>query len=143
MERLKLIAMDKEDLGIVSTYCQDAVLKIGDLEYLSAENRFVVTMNRYVWEVKGKRRVPERRLAVVHFNQINQVKIIGIDREKPDEVLSLLALTFEPGDLPGGTLHLVFSGDAAIKMEVECIEVQLSDLDAAWQAKSQPRHDID
>ncbi len=143
MERLKLIALDKEDLGILSTYCQDAVAKIGDLQYLPAQKRFVVAMNRYVWEIDGKNRTPERRRSVLHFNQIDRVKIIGIDQQKPDEVLSLLAVTFEPEALPAGKLHLVFSGGAAVRMEVECIEVQLSDLDAAWKAKSQPVHDMD
>ena len=143
MDRLKLIAMDKEDLGIVSTYCQDAVCKIGDLEYLKQENRFIVVMNRFVWEVVGKKRTRERRRTVMHFNQVDNVRITGIDRSKPDEVLSLLAVTFEPDDLPAGTIHLIFSGNAAIRLDVECIEVQLSDMDAAWEAKSQPAHDLD
>ncbi len=142
MERLKLVALDKEDLGILSTYCQDAVAKIGDLEYLPAEKRFVLVMNRYVWEIEGKKRTPERRRSVLHFNQIENVKITGINQNEPNEILSLLAVTFEPEDLPAGKLHLVFSGNAAIRMEVECIEVQLSDMDAAWKAKSQPVHDM-
>jgi len=142
MKQLKLMAMDKEDLGIISACCQDSVMKIGDLEYLPKENRFVISMNRYVWENSGKRKVPERRRCVLHFNQIDKVKIIGIDRNLPDEILSLLAITFEPAELPSGTLHLVFSGQGEISMETECIEVQLSDMDAAWQAKSRPAHDI-
>ncbi len=143
MERLKLVAMDKEDLGIISTYCQDAVLKIGDLEYLPKEERFVIAMNRYVWENSGKMNVPERRRAILHFNKISNVKITGIDRNKPDDVLALLAVTFEPDDLPAGKMHLVFSGNSAIRFDVECIEAQLSDLDAAWQAKSRPAHSLD
>ena len=140
MERLKLIAMDKEDLGIISTYCQDGVLKIGDIEYLASQRQFIITMNRYVWEKGGRMKIPERRRSVLHFNQVNGAKIFDIDRTQVDKVLSLLAVTFEPDDLPGGTLHLVFSGEAAIRLKVECIEVQLSDMDAAWQAKSQPSH---
>lgn len=143
MERLKIIAMDKEDLGILSTYCQDAVAKIGDLEYLPEESRFVLAMNRYVWEIVGEKSSPERRRSVLHFNQVNSVKVTGIDRTKPQDVLSLLAVTFEPEELPAGSVHLVFSAGASILMEVECIEVQLSDMDAAWKAKSQPVHDVD
>jgi hypothetical protein len=140
MERLKLIAMDKEDLGVLSTYCQDAVAKIGSLEYFPAEKRFIVTMNRYVWEIEGRKLAPERRRTVLHFNQVENVQVTGIDRSKRDDVLSLLTVTFEPDELPAGHLHLVFSGDAAIRLAVECIEVQLSDLDAAWKAKSRPAH---
>ena len=142
MEQLKLMAMDKEDLDILSTYCQDAVAKISDLEYLPAEARFVLVMNRFVWEKTVKRNIPERRRAVVHFNRVTHVKIIGIDRRKPDQILSLLAVTFEPENSPEGSIHLVFSGEAAVHLQVECIEVQLSDMDAAWEAHSQPVHDI-
>jgi len=142
MEQLKLMAMDKEDLGILSTYCQDAVAKIGDLQYLPAESRFVVTMNRFAWEKSGKKNTPERRRTVVHFNRVSHVKTTGIDRQKPDQVLSLLAVTFEPENSPAGNIHLVFSGEANVHLQVECIEVQLSDMDAAWEAQSQPVHDI-
>lgn len=143
MKQLKLMALDKEDLGVISAHCQDAVLQIRDLEYLHGERRFVITMNRFVWENTGKRRVPERRRSVLHFNGIDNVKVTGIDRNKPDEVLSLLAVTFEPGELPSGKMHLVFSGNSAISMDAECIEVQLSDMNAAWEAKSNPAHDLD
>lgn len=143
MERLKLIALDKEDLGILSTYCQDAVAKIGDLEYLPTERRFVIIMNRYAWDSDKKIRSSERRRSVLHFNQIENVKVTGIDRGNRDGVLSLLAVTFEPDELPAGHLHLVFSGDAEIRLEVECIEAQLSDMEAAWKAKSQPVHNLD
>ena len=34
MNLLKLIALDEEDLKIVSAHVQDAVLKVGDLEFL-------------------------------------------------------------------------------------------------------------
>lgn len=142
MKQLKLMAMDKEDLGIISAHCQDAVLQIRDLEYLPAQNRFILSMNRFVWENTGKRRVPERRRSVLHFNGIDNVKITGIDRNTPDEVLSLLAVTFEPDELPSGKMHLVFSGNSEISMDAECIEVQLSDMNAAWEAKSNPRHDL-
>ncbi len=143
MERLKLIAMDKEDLGIISTCCQDAVMKVGDIEYLASERKFVMTMNRFVWENKGRMKVPERRRSIVHFNGVSGVKVFDIDRNQPEEVLSLLAVTFEPSELPGGVMHLVFSGEAAIRLDMECIEVQLSDMDAAWEAKSRPVHKID
>ncbi len=142
MKQLKLIAMDKEDLAILSTYCQDAVAKTGDFQYLPDEAKFVLVMNRYVWENSGKLHKPERRRSVLHFNRIANVKTTGIDRQNPDQVLSLLAVTFEPDELPAGSLHLVFSGDAAMRLEVECIEVQLSDMDAAWEAKSKPAHQL-
>ncbi|TIS73354.1 MAG: DUF2948 family protein, partial [Mesorhizobium sp.] len=46
---LKLIALDDQDLSIISAHVQDAVMKVSDLEYLPAAKRFVLTMNRFVW----------------------------------------------------------------------------------------------
>ncbi|MCF6322328.1 MAG: DUF2948 family protein [Rhizobiaceae bacterium] len=143
MERLKLIAMDEEDLGVISAHCQDAVGKVSDLEFLPSQKRFILTLNRYVWENSGKRRIPERRRSVLHFNQVEDVKITGIDQKSPQTILSLLAVTFEGKEAPAGSLNLVFSGNATIRLDVECIEVQLSDMDAAWKAKSVPTHNAD
>ena len=39
-ERLKLLALDEEDLAVLSAHVQDAVLKVGDLVYLPKEQRF-------------------------------------------------------------------------------------------------------
>ena len=142
MEQLKLIAMDKKDLGVLSTYCQDGVAQIGDLQFLPTEARFVVVMNRFAWEKSGGKNLPERRRTVLHFNQVARVRTTGIDQQKPDQVLSLLAVTFEPENSPAGDILLVFSGEATVRLQVECIEVQLSDMDAAWEAKSKPVHEL-
>ncbi len=66
----------------------------------------------------------------------------GIDRQKPDEVLSLMAVQFTAGETPAGTIELTFSANAAIRLEVECIEAQMTDLGAAWETESLPRHNV-
>jgi hypothetical protein len=57
-----------------------------------------------------------------------------------DRVLSLLAIRFEPGDQPSGTITLTFSGGASIRLKVECIEAELTDLGPSWRARSRPQH---
>jgi hypothetical protein len=37
MPDLKLIALDAEDLSVISAHLQDAVLKVGDIAYLPSE----------------------------------------------------------------------------------------------------------
>lgn len=138
MSQLKLMALDSEDLSVLSSCCQDAVLKIGEMQYLAKEKRFVMTLNRFAWEKSGAK---ERRRSVLHFERVNAVKLQGLNREEADMVTSLLAITFEEGEAPGGTLELVFAGDGAIRLDVECIEAQLSDLAAAWEASSIPSHE--
>jgi Protein of unknown function (DUF2948) len=143
MDVLKLAALDKEDLTVISACCQDAVLKIGEINVLPNEKRLVLPLNRYAWEKNGKRlTIPERRRAVLHFDRVLSVQSHGIDRKKPDEVLSLLAIRFVETNAPSGTVELVFAGEAMLRIEVECIEVQLSDLGATWAAKATPKHGV-
>ena len=53
MEQLKLAALDKQDLDVLSAHLQDSVLMVGDLQYLPGESRFLVTLNRFAWEKGG------------------------------------------------------------------------------------------
>ena len=98
MDALKLVALDDQDLGVISAHVQDAVMKVGDLEYLPARRRFVLPMNRFAWERKSGflRQRNERRRSVLHFDRVLGVKTSGIARDKPDDVLSLLAVSFVP-----------------------------------------------
>ena len=141
MAQLKLMALDGDDLQVISSCCQDAVLKVGDLEYLSTLKQFTLSLNRFAWEQDGKSKTPERRKSVLHFARVNHVRVSGINRTDKEMVLSLLAVLFEPGEEPGGEVELVFAGDGAIRLTVECIEAQLSDLPAAWEAQGRPSHE--
>ncbi|MDJ0614474.1 MAG: DUF2948 family protein [Rhizobiaceae bacterium] len=138
MSNLKLMALDAEDLEVISSCCQDSVLKIGEMTYLPREKRFVLTVNRFAWEKNGEK---ERRRSVLHFERVQSVKVSGLDRNDPDMVTSLLAILFEAGESPSGTIELVFAGDGAIRLDVECVEAQLADMPAAWEAQSVPNHD--
>ena len=142
MNALKLIALDDQDLSIVSAHVQDAVMKVSDLEYLPAAKRFVLTMNRFVWEAKTGlfRRHNERRQAVLHFDRVLGVKTNGIARNKPAEILSLLAISFIEISKPAGIVELIFSGGGTIMLDVECIEARLADVGGAWEATSRPVH---
>ncbi|MFC3321053.1 DUF2948 family protein [Mesorhizobium cantuariense] len=142
MTGLKLIALDDQDLSIVSAHVQDAVLKVSDLEFLPAAKRFLLTMNRFVWEAKTGlfRQHNERRQAVLHFDRVLGAKTSGIDRDKPAEILSLLAISFIEISKPAGIVELIFAGGGAIMLDVECVEARLADIGGAWEATSRPIH---
>ncbi|WP_295808741.1 DUF2948 family protein [uncultured Nitratireductor sp.] len=148
MDFLKLVALDDVDLGILSAHLQDAVVKVGDLVFEPANRRFAAAFNRFVWENEAKRRFlrrspHERRRSVLHFDRVQSVRAAGIDRNRPDDILSLLAIDFVPAeDSPAGVIELIFSGNAALRLDVECIEARLTDLGAAWETPSRPRHDV-
>ncbi|MBB5665106.1 hypothetical protein GGE68_003320 [Rhizobium leguminosarum] len=142
MTELKLVALDDEDLAIISAHMQDSVFKVGDIDWSPRDAQFALAVNRFVWEgAERKRRGFERRRTALVFKRVLAVRSLGIDRGKRDEVLSLLALRFEQkGEGPEGTIELSLSGTASIALDVECIEVQLADIGGAWEASSKPRH---
>lgn len=144
MDLLKLAALDEKDLEIISAHVQDAVMKVDDLTYRAAEKRFLVAMNRFVWEKKtGFFSKPgERRRAVLHFDRVVSVRTQSIDRARGEDVLSLLAIRFVATEPPAGIVELVFAGNASIRLEVECIEARLTDLGAAWDTRSRPVHGV-
>jgi hypothetical protein len=143
MEALKLIALDEEDLQILSAHLQDSVLKVGDIDYLAAEKKLVLGVNRFVWELAadGKRhRSFERRRTALHFGQVLSVKATGIDRQYKDDILSILAIRFIVADAPSGTIELIFAANKALRLEVEAVEAQMADLGPAWETQSKPEH---
>jgi hypothetical protein len=145
MPDLKLIALDADDLSVVSAHLQDAVLQVGDIAYLPKEKRFAALANRFDWagalrDGKGEPAELARRRAALRFERVLQAQVQGIDLKNKSAVLSLLAIGFEPREVPEGDVILHFSEGRAIRLRVECIEAELQDLGAAWQATSQPRH---
>jgi hypothetical protein len=142
-ECLKLLALVDEDLAVLSAHVQDAVLKVADLVYLQTESRFAVGMNRFIWEkADGRRRSYERRRTALTFDRVKSVQVSHIRRDRPEAVLELLAIGFEPVDPPSGLVTLYFAGGGAVRIEVECIEGRLADLGAAWATMAKPVHDI-
>ncbi|MET0257473.1 MAG: DUF2948 family protein [Methylobacterium sp.] len=148
MDSLRLAALDAEDLAILSAHTQDAVVLTGECRFLPREKRFVVTMNRFVWEKAPPRGLfrfkstYERRRSVLHFDRVLAVKRTGLSMSDPDEVLALLSLRWAETQAPSGTIDLVFAGGAAIRLDVECIEAQLADLGARWSTDARPDHRV-
>jgi hypothetical protein len=144
MSDLKLIALDEEDLGVISAHLQDAVLRVVDMTYLKGERRFAAVVNRFDWTkvttAGGAKPALERRRSGLRFDRVLGAQISGIDLKDQKAVLSLLAIEFTSKDAPEGYVTLHFSGGGAIRLHVECIEAELADLGAAWSTKRQPKH---
>ncbi|WP_206453057.1 DUF2948 family protein [Aurantimonas marina] len=149
MDRLRLLAVDTDDLAILSAYCQDAVVKLRDCRYRAGEQQFVVEMNRFVWETAEgisrfrlfRKAEYERRRAILHFDRVRSVKRTGLDAADGDQVLVLLAIRFIPSEAPSGIVELVFAGGSAIRLDVEVIEAQLADVGGAWSTWARPDHE--
>lgn len=139
-ELLKLIALDADDLTVLSAHAQDAVVQVGDIMWRPAEQRVVLMIRRFDWEgaLEGQRR---RRLTALHFARVTAMKALGVRPQDKETTLSLLAITFSPKQEPGGDVLLSFSGGATLKLSVECIEAQLKDMGGMWETASQPNHE--
>jgi hypothetical protein len=144
MQPLRLVALDEQDLRIISAHVQDAVTKVGEIQYSAADKQLVIPINRYAWEKKRRffSRRGERRRSVLHFNRVLSARTSGIDQARKDDVLSLLAIEFAETEAPAGEMVLIFAGGAALSLQVEVIEVQLGDLGGAWEAAARPRHGV-
>lgn len=142
MTDLKLMALDLEDLQVVSATTQDAVVRVGDMGFAQADKRFAVLMNRFAWEEGDARGKGQRRRSAMHFDRVLSVATAGFDTNAQDGVLNLLAIAFEMTDDPAGIIELRFAGGATVRLTVECIEAKLQDLGAAWAARARPGHAV-
>ena len=137
---LKLAAADAEDLQMLSARVQDAAGKLKDFVWLPKQRRFVAALNRFRWE-DGKSGDTRVR-AALRFDSVSKVQSSHVKRGAPDAVVSLLAIRFMPdgaGD-PAGVIELVLAGGGTIRLAVECIDAELTDLTGPWAAIARPDH---
>ena len=139
MEPLKLIALDQDDIAIVSTHLQDAVVKVADIVWLPAEKRLVI--GREPVRLGSLRLEVPLLQAAPHRAALRAGECVPLPQCRPEEkeaVLNLLAVEFDETDTPAGAVTLIFSGGAALRLEVECLECELADLGPTWTAKARP-----
>jgi hypothetical protein len=141
MQPLKLIALDPDDIAVVSTHLQDAVVKVADIVWLASEHRLVIGLNRFDWEACGcEDPCFKRRRTALRFDRVMAFRSRNVDCQAKETVLNLLAVEYDETDAPAGTVTLIFSGGAALRLEVECLECELTDLGPTWDAKARPEH---
>ncbi|MDT3684483.1 MAG: DUF2948 family protein [Pseudorhodoplanes sp.] len=138
---LKLIALDRDDLEVISAHLQDAVTKVGEILWRPAEHRVVIALNRFDWEA-AQEAVPafQRRRTALRFDRVMSCKCRDLDCGAKEQVLNLLAVEFSESDAPGGIVTLLFSGGGALRLEVECLEAEAVDLGPVWTTVRCPHH---
>lgn len=128
---LKLIALDADDLAVISAHVQDAQVQTADIVWRQGEKRLVVGMSRLDWEqTLAGEAAPRRLIAALRFDRVLSCKSRNIDLAAPQTALELLGIEFYPGDAPGGSAVLLFAQGGALRLDVECLECELTDLGA-------------
>jgi hypothetical protein len=141
MEPVKFIALDPEDLEVVSTHLQDALVKVADVIWRPQENRLVIALSRFDWlAAEGTQPELRRCRSALRFERVNSCKCRSVNPAGKDAVLNLLAVEFSETDPPAGVVTLTFSGGGALRLEVECLEVELADIGPSWPAAVRPIH---
>jgi hypothetical protein len=129
--QLKLIALDADDLAVISAHVQDARVQVSDIIWRQSEKRLVVGMSRLDWEqTLAGETSPRRLIAALRFDRVLSCKSRNIDLETPEAALELLGIEFHPAEAPGGSAVLLFSQGRALRLDVECLECELTDLGA-------------
>ncbi|KRA95068.1 hypothetical protein ASD83_19825 [Devosia sp. Root685] len=144
MTDLKLLALDTEDLAVLSAHVQDAVVRVVDMGYARGDKRFALLMNRYDWTEDKPRSKGLRKRSGLHFDRVQSVAYAGFDPASAEGVLNLLALSFVPSpDGVSGVVEITFAGGGTVRLTVEVLEARLADLGAAWAAAAKPGHKLD
>ncbi len=135
---VRLRAGSVEDLSVIASLVQDAIVPLGDIAFLKEDNAFVMVLNRFRWEDEGDAELRERVHAGLRFDTVQRVRYRNIDTRDRSQFLSLLTLAYDDG-----VVSLHFAGGGAIRLEVEKLVCALRDLSEPWPTTRVPRHDPD
>jgi hypothetical protein len=133
---LRLLAQEPEDLEVISAAMQDAVAKVGDIRFEPRAGRLTIAFNRYRWEANEKARVR----SALQLGGVLKVQTRKIRRAPKDAVIEVLAMTFTPGDAPGGVVTLSCAGGGDLRAVVECVDAVLADVSEPWPTPRSPAH---
>lgn len=138
--RLKLRAIDAEDMAMISAILQDALVELPNLMFRRREGRFGGVVVRFRHEDRARPAdAPIRQVkCALTINAVTAVRLRGVDREAGTP-LELLALsTGEEDETAHVTLH--FAGGGAVRVEVDRLDLRLEDIGEPWGTSLVPRH---
>ena len=93
MEPVKFVALDRDDLEVVSTHLQDALVKVSDIMWRRQEKRLVLALDRFDWLAAGGTSPELRRCrAALRFERVTACKCRSVNPHGKDDILNLLAV---------------------------------------------------
>lgn len=138
-DRLKLRAIDDEDLTVLAAFLQDAIANVSEMAYLPEEGRFLLSVCRFRWE-RAINANPadafERVSCAITVENVTAPRYRGFSLKDRGRTMSLLTVTF--GD---NAVVLTFGGNAAIRLEVEGLDLRMEDFGSCWPTLQKPEHE--
>jgi hypothetical protein len=134
---LKLLANDTDDLKIIASALQDAILRVGDIRYDPVARSVSLRLTRFRHETKKAQRVE----CGVRIDGVMSLQSRGIERGTPDAFMVVLDLAYEATDAPAGFLDVTLAGGGALRLSVEGLDLLLSDVGEGRETRIKPDHE--
>jgi hypothetical protein len=147
-DKLKLRCEDAEDIVVLSSLLQDALVPMAELAWLPKEKCFVFVASRFIWSECVDVTLPVGEAGIecysrqnfgVTIEEVEAVQSRGIDIEDKSRILELLAITAETQP-QGAALELIFAGGAGIRIQCARIALHGQDVGDPWPTMRRPQH---
>lgn len=147
-DKLKLRCEDAEDIVVLSSLLQDALVPMSELAWLPKEKCFVFVASRFIWSECIDVTLPVGEAGIecysrqnfgVTIEEVEAIQSRGIDIEDKGRILELLAITAEANG-KGAALELIFAGGAGIRLQCARIALHGQDVGDPWPTMRRPQH---
>ena len=122
--KIRLNALNNDDLKIFSFLCQDAIISKEEIFYDKTKKMFVTTLTRYCWEQQEfyDKKINYRVVTGLQIKNVNNVEYINF---KPKIYFyNLLAIVYEKANI-----FLYLSMSSKIKLDCKKISATIEDID--------------
>ena len=137
-KKLKIKFLDKDEIKIFSTLCQDGIFSIDEIIYNKSDKVLIATFSRFCWELvekKIKDKTFYRVVSGIRICNVNKINYVNKDKIDSSKFINLLSVENFKNEI-----ILNFSLDIKIKLLIEKIEIYLDDLDMPWPTGKKPMH---
>ena len=133
--KIRLNALNNDDLKIFSFLCQDAIIAKEEIFYDKTQKMFVATLTRYCWEQQQlyDKNINFRVVTGLQIKNVNNVEYINFKSKV--SFYNLLAITYEKANI-----FLNLSMSSKIKLDCKKINATIEDIDIPWPTKLKPLH---
>ncbi len=148
--RLRLRALSIEDVEVLSTLLQDAIIPGEDMTFDRPGRRFVMVANRFCWDRPAVAGITtdsgaplyERQLCGIQIHGIDQVQTVGMPASRRGALFNLLAISATIVD-GVATVEMLFSGGASLRVDSDSLLILAEDLEEGRPTPNLPSHSDD